>query len=1065
MLEFVIALVVLITLVVACANWIRLPLIDRDGNDGSGGTGHELLLRRRGGSISQQHHLTAGDTASVLAGSYRPTHSRKLSSSRSATVLTTPLSPGVLNQRRAFILSHVITPRVLFADVLPGSSTIDDAAFFGSSVLERTPRGVAASWFTSGTVAGVPSSAASRLPLPLPLPMGSSPFTSSAFHGQPSASSTASSSTGSGSSFAAAFQLPTAGNTTTTTNTTNNIGTGGGVLSFASSSSFLTHSTSSSNGSNASSTSSSSSSSSAVSVGFSARFASELANSDAVTATSRGSYLGLGIEESHEHAAPDCARAAPTFASGTALPDSRDSALISSDGSLPDENAEGNRPSTSYSRIEHRSSADEPPDEQTLATISRSTPPLHQVLAQMHSSTTAAAAKGGSNTKSRDRAGNDDEDDDDDDDGDDDDDDGGHLGTAAPDLSGYDLALGSPVMAVDEALPDADRSEAAAPQQAHHTSAHPPPHHAPPPHHHQDSSAITTTNTTTTTTASGGSATSRRQKRSILPVQQLRRSERQSKKRALSPDAPGYQPPVPPTTPSSASAPMPRRQGLHTHETASSQDAEQRTGADATNATNASSTSTTTGPTKISLSALLAQEIDDEDDTDLAFLTAPDRDERGSTQEANSSISERRKLAYMRVSNSWDADMARAGEQSLSYGTRTRGSSVSSEPSPPLPFTSTSNKKSKEAYQQAILDAYSTRLDEITKREAIASVPPSIRALIQNKASTVSMKESGTYVGERTLFEPSNTTLPPPPPPPLQRTNHSPEFQVTSTTSTTQPSSGAAPSLASAQSIPTNRSKQHQHQQPPTGTNKEHTQDELVGDELSSATAAAAVASSSSSSSSSSNASTDERGAPITWNQGRESDLEIKKKSYRNCFQKSTTSVTLDSSTNIAASTANSSITSDDSDFFSVMSQQPDRGHTYTGGFGLKLGDDDELDDHILDGVDLHDWNERFQRILSTIRRFDNNTPASKQIRANRALIQLARDFIYASSTYGKIIISEAYSADKTIKPLPLGGMMGGQKYIVQSTCSCCSLSVERSSSVSILLTHSLAAIHLITQS
>ena len=117
------------------------------------------------------------------------------------------------------------------------------------------------------------------------------------------------------------------------------------------------------------------------------------------------------------------------------------------------------------------------------------------------------------------------------------------------------------------------------------------------------------------------------------------------------------------------------------------------------------------------------------------------------------------------------------------------------------------------------------------------------------------------------------------------------------------------------------------------------------------------------------------------------------------------------------------------------------------------------------EGANLGDWNERFQRILSTIRRFDNNTPASKQIRANRALIQLARDFIYASSTYGKIIISEAYSADKTIKPLPLGGMMGGQKYIVQSTCRCCSLSVERSSSVSILLTRSLAAIHLITQS
>ena len=89
--------------------------------------------------------------------------------------------------------------------------------------------------------------------------------------------------------------------------------------------------------------------------------------------------------------------------------------------------------------------------------------------------------------------------------------------------------------------------------------------------------------------------------------------------------------------------------------------------------------------------------------------------------------------------------------------------------------------------------------------------------------------------------------------------------------------------------------------------------------------------------------------------------------------------------------------------------------------------------DRQLDGVDLHDWNERFQRIMTIIRKFDCNTPIALQIKANRSLIHLAEDFIYASSTYGKIIIAEAYSAEKTIKPISIGGKLGGTKYIVQN--------------------------------
>jgi hypothetical protein len=49
--------------------------------------------------------------------------------------------------------------------------------------------------------------------------------------------------------------------------------------------------------------------------------------------------------------------------------------------------------------------------------------------------------------------------------------------------------------------------------------------------------------------------------------------------------------------------------------------------------------------------------------------------------------------------------------------------------------------------------------------------------------------------------------------------------------------------------------------------------------------------------------------------------------------------------------------------------------------------------------------------------------------------MHLAQDFIYAATAYGKIIISEYYLPykQKTIKPVALGGLMGGQKYVVHN--------------------------------
>lgn len=70
------------------------------------------------------------------------------------------------------------------------------------------------------------------------------------------------------------------------------------------------------------------------------------------------------------------------------------------------------------------------------------------------------------------------------------------------------------------------------------------------------------------------------------------------------------------------------------------------------------------------------------------------------------------------------------------------------------------------------------------------------------------------------------------------------------------------------------------------------------------------------------------------------------------------------------------------------------------------------------------DWNMEFQAAL--------DLPEGSE-KWNR-LSQLARDFVYCSKTYGKIIISEYYLPDKqmTIKPLrsPDAGQAGGRKYL-----------------------------------
>lgn len=79
-------------------------------------------------------------------------------------------------------------------------------------------------------------------------------------------------------------------------------------------------------------------------------------------------------------------------------------------------------------------------------------------------------------------------------------------------------------------------------------------------------------------------------------------------------------------------------------------------------------------------------------------------------------------------------------------------------------------------------------------------------------------------------------------------------------------------------------------------------------------------------------------------------------------------------------------------------------------------------------------WNEGFQALTKRIRSFTPQTTASEQIEAYSDLISLTEDFLKAVESYGRIIISEAHLpvSERTVKPTSLGGVIGGQKYLVQ---------------------------------
>ena len=86
--------------------------------------------------------------------------------------------------------------------------------------------------------------------------------------------------------------------------------------------------------------------------------------------------------------------------------------------------------------------------------------------------------------------------------------------------------------------------------------------------------------------------------------------------------------------------------------------------------------------------------------------------------------------------------------------------------------------------------------------------------------------------------------------------------------------------------------------------------------------------------------------------------------------------------------------------------------------------------------IEIETWTERFQRTLENIRCLNADTPIDELVNGNAELLYLAQDFLHCAETYGRIIISERFLPvdEKTIKPLSMGGVAGGEKYVVHNT-------------------------------
>lgn len=86
--------------------------------------------------------------------------------------------------------------------------------------------------------------------------------------------------------------------------------------------------------------------------------------------------------------------------------------------------------------------------------------------------------------------------------------------------------------------------------------------------------------------------------------------------------------------------------------------------------------------------------------------------------------------------------------------------------------------------------------------------------------------------------------------------------------------------------------------------------------------------------------------------------------------------------------------------------------------------------------LDLGDFNARFQDVTDRMGSSQEaGSSLADRLTLNINLTDLSTDFLYNASSFGRIIISE-YNVpphSKTIKPIGIGGILGGPKYIVRN--------------------------------
>jgi len=101
---------------------------------------------------------------------------------------------------------------------------------------------------------------------------------------------------------------------------------------------------------------------------------------------------------------------------------------------------------------------------------------------------------------------------------------------------------------------------------------------------------------------------------------------------------------------------------------------------------------------------------------------------------------------------------------------------------------------------------------------------------------------------------------------------------------------------------------------------------------------------------------------------------------------------------------------------------------------GIPVGDDDNGSrSSASQAQGRGDWNSRFQELVEMMNSFKPSTPAAIRAKAVAELHALSQDFVTTATAYGRIIISERFLTDKTIRPINIGGVAGGEKFLVHN--------------------------------